>query len=446
MSWYSKVVWSEGLFLRPHHLQQNDRYLEHLVEKRVRHVTPYPWGFSQLEIDRDLAQQSKFAVRRAAGDDAGRHAVRHPGRQPDPRSDRRAGRRGWPDRLADDADRCAEHARSRRGQRRQRQPLYPRRRDIHRLRPPRCASRRRSTSPIRGWPSNCARRQSPATSGSASRASSRCATRRSCSTRSSCRRCWSARPIRSSTAGSTASSAGSTTSSRSLRATPSIHRRAAGCRASTISCCSCSTGKSPCSNHFQRSGYVHPERLYEELLRLAGELATFATPERRARRLSGLRSRRSRKRLRAADARHPGFPERAARPPRDPPRNHRARAERVRFADPRPFAVPQRDVRARGRGAPAAGRNPERFPAPVQGRPQHQDERDRARQSAGRAAGASADAAAAYPRHHRSRLFLSRPQVAAVARVQQRSSIGMHFSGDWPELELYLWAILEDRR
>jgi type VI secretion system protein ImpJ len=67
MSWYSKVFWSEGLFLRPHHLQQNDRYVEHLLESRVRHVTPYPWGFSHLEIDRDLAQQSKFAVRRAAG-------------------------------------------------------------------------------------------------------------------------------------------------------------------------------------------------------------------------------------------------------------------------------------------------------------------------------------------------------------------------------------------
>src|SRR5919108_486136 len=62
MSWYSKVVWSEGLFLRPHHLQQNDRYVEHLLESRVRHVTPYPWGFSHIEIDRDLAQQSKFAV------------------------------------------------------------------------------------------------------------------------------------------------------------------------------------------------------------------------------------------------------------------------------------------------------------------------------------------------------------------------------------------------
>ena len=67
MSWHSKVFWSEGLFLRPHHLQQNDRYIEHLLESRVRHVTPYPWGFSQLQIDRDLAQQSKFAVRRASG-------------------------------------------------------------------------------------------------------------------------------------------------------------------------------------------------------------------------------------------------------------------------------------------------------------------------------------------------------------------------------------------
>lgn len=67
MSWNSKVVWGEGLFLRPHHLQQSDRYLEHLVEARTRFVTPYPWGFSTLEIDRDLAQQSRFGLRRAAG-------------------------------------------------------------------------------------------------------------------------------------------------------------------------------------------------------------------------------------------------------------------------------------------------------------------------------------------------------------------------------------------
>lgn len=67
MSWYSKVAWIEGLFLRPQHLQQTDRYLEHLVENRVRHATPYPWGFSHIEIDYDLAQQSKFGLRRAVG-------------------------------------------------------------------------------------------------------------------------------------------------------------------------------------------------------------------------------------------------------------------------------------------------------------------------------------------------------------------------------------------
>ncbi|MFA5123712.1 type VI secretion system baseplate subunit TssK [Zavarzinia sp.] len=67
MSWYSKVVWSEGQFLRPQHLQQHDRYVERLVEARSRHVTPYPWGFSALEIDLDLARQGRFMLRHAAG-------------------------------------------------------------------------------------------------------------------------------------------------------------------------------------------------------------------------------------------------------------------------------------------------------------------------------------------------------------------------------------------
>ncbi len=67
MSWYSKVAWSEGLFLRQHHLQQNDRYFEKLLENRTRHSSPYPWGFAQLEIDRDLAEQNKFGLRRASG-------------------------------------------------------------------------------------------------------------------------------------------------------------------------------------------------------------------------------------------------------------------------------------------------------------------------------------------------------------------------------------------
>lgn len=67
MDWNSKVRWSEGLFLRPQHLQQNDRYFEHILDARSDLASPYPWGFKTLEIDTDLAQQSQFALREASG-------------------------------------------------------------------------------------------------------------------------------------------------------------------------------------------------------------------------------------------------------------------------------------------------------------------------------------------------------------------------------------------
>ncbi|MEM7422236.1 MAG: type VI secretion system baseplate subunit TssK [Pseudomonadota bacterium] len=67
MSWNSKVGWTEGLFLRPQHFQQQDRYHENNLTARVGQITPYPWGITALEIDHDLAQQGKFAVRRCAG-------------------------------------------------------------------------------------------------------------------------------------------------------------------------------------------------------------------------------------------------------------------------------------------------------------------------------------------------------------------------------------------
>ncbi|MEO1491955.1 MAG: type VI secretion system baseplate subunit TssK [Pseudomonadota bacterium] len=67
MTWNSKVAWTEGLFLRPQHFQQQDRYHENALVSRVGRITPYPWGVTALEIDHDLAQQGKFAVRRCAG-------------------------------------------------------------------------------------------------------------------------------------------------------------------------------------------------------------------------------------------------------------------------------------------------------------------------------------------------------------------------------------------
>ena len=50
MSWESKVLWTEGLFLRPQHFQQQDRYHEHNLSARVGRITPYPWGVTALVL------------------------------------------------------------------------------------------------------------------------------------------------------------------------------------------------------------------------------------------------------------------------------------------------------------------------------------------------------------------------------------------------------------
>ena len=67
MSVYSRVIWSEGLFLRPQHFQQQDRYFERYVETRCEAWSRYSWGFTELEIERDLLGIGKLGLRRLAG-------------------------------------------------------------------------------------------------------------------------------------------------------------------------------------------------------------------------------------------------------------------------------------------------------------------------------------------------------------------------------------------
>ena len=67
MSWYSKVVWSEGLFLRPQHFQQQDRYHEWLLEARARSLGSHFWGFLQLELDEAALLTGKVALTKASG-------------------------------------------------------------------------------------------------------------------------------------------------------------------------------------------------------------------------------------------------------------------------------------------------------------------------------------------------------------------------------------------
>lgn len=55
------------MFLRPQHFQAQDRYFEAFVAARHDRAMPYSWGFSELEIDRDLAELGKVAIRSARG-------------------------------------------------------------------------------------------------------------------------------------------------------------------------------------------------------------------------------------------------------------------------------------------------------------------------------------------------------------------------------------------
>ena len=67
MTQNNKVIWSEGLFLRPQHMQQQERYLERLVELRAGALRPYTWGFTELELEADLLAIGKLGIKRARG-------------------------------------------------------------------------------------------------------------------------------------------------------------------------------------------------------------------------------------------------------------------------------------------------------------------------------------------------------------------------------------------
>ena len=50
MSFWTEVHWSEGMFLRPHHLQTAQRWFETAVNSGLDSVRPYHWGFTYLSI------------------------------------------------------------------------------------------------------------------------------------------------------------------------------------------------------------------------------------------------------------------------------------------------------------------------------------------------------------------------------------------------------------
>jgi len=67
MSWNNRVIWTEGMFLRPQHFQQQDRHFQRWVESRCEGLRCYPWGVTRLEIEEPLLALGKFAIRSIHG-------------------------------------------------------------------------------------------------------------------------------------------------------------------------------------------------------------------------------------------------------------------------------------------------------------------------------------------------------------------------------------------
>ena len=62
-----RVVWSEGMFMSPHHLQQQDLYHEQLLDVRLAAMEPYPWGVVTLELDLEALRAGQVQLSRFVG-------------------------------------------------------------------------------------------------------------------------------------------------------------------------------------------------------------------------------------------------------------------------------------------------------------------------------------------------------------------------------------------
>ncbi len=67
MSLNNKVVWSEGMFLNPQHFQQQERYIEALIEARYSSSGAYRWGILEIEIDQQLLGLGKISAVKGKG-------------------------------------------------------------------------------------------------------------------------------------------------------------------------------------------------------------------------------------------------------------------------------------------------------------------------------------------------------------------------------------------
>ena len=67
MTWHNKVMWTEGMFLQPQHFQQQDRFLGRQLDARIAATVAWPWGYLSLQIDDAALLQGRVMLTAARG-------------------------------------------------------------------------------------------------------------------------------------------------------------------------------------------------------------------------------------------------------------------------------------------------------------------------------------------------------------------------------------------
>lgn len=63
----NRVIWSEGMFLRVQHFQQADRWAENLVAATGHALVAFPWGVTRLAVNKQLLGTGRLGLTDVAG-------------------------------------------------------------------------------------------------------------------------------------------------------------------------------------------------------------------------------------------------------------------------------------------------------------------------------------------------------------------------------------------
>ncbi|RJX75652.1 type VI secretion system baseplate subunit TssK [Vibrio sinensis] len=63
----NRVIWNEGLFIKPQHFQQQQRYFEHVLDERMAAVNRNLFGVSELVLNPEYLSFGRISIERAVG-------------------------------------------------------------------------------------------------------------------------------------------------------------------------------------------------------------------------------------------------------------------------------------------------------------------------------------------------------------------------------------------